>query len=195
MLVSFCERYRRKQRVSTKQLQDAFAGRISLLEIGTGSGIDAARILKAGFDVMGIEPSSALIDESQMHFPELKGRIVQAALPLREELLKFYKTSFDAILCNAVFMHLAKENWSESMRQLAQLLKPKGRLLLTVSLDRGGLDAEHRDEFGRLYVPIKVGELEVYFDGNGLNLINQWEHFDKWKRSGLIWNSYVAEKP
>ncbi len=91
-------------------------------------------------------------------------------------------------------MHIAKNNWSYSIQQLAQLLKPKGRLLLTVSLDRGGLDAEQRDEFGRLYVPIKPGELEVYFHGSGFNLIDQWEHFDQWNRSGLIWNSYVAEK-
>jgi len=66
-----------------------------LLELGAGSGRDAAFWLGRGYDVSAVDGSAAMVDEALRYHPELAGRMVQHQLPTQ---LPFCDGSFDVVL-------------------------------------------------------------------------------------------------
>ncbi len=59
----------------------AFTHGARVLDVGCGSGRDAARLLNSGYDAYGIEPVEALRHAAMAAHPELAGRISEGALP------------------------------------------------------------------------------------------------------------------
>lgn len=190
----FARRYRSGQRVPIERLKFAFGHREKILEIGVGSGIDMARLLDEGYDIKGIEPSALLRSEAIAHFPQLSKRLHDAALPLAEALLDEWRARFSGILCSAVLMHLKEAQQEIAMRQLCELLKPEGRLVLTVSATRDGLNGERRDEFGRFYAHLPAIHVKKLLVSAGLDLVHTWQNDDQWHRRGLLWTTYLAQK-
>jgi 2-polyprenyl-3-methyl-5-hydroxy-6-metoxy-1,4-benzoquinol methylase len=191
---AFSKRYRSGQRLPMERLKAAFSKGKRILEVGAGSGIDAAGLLSEGFDITAIEPSALFIEEALEHFPQLKGRILQLALPLDEATKADWKDRFDGILCSAVFMHITTQLRQQAMQDLACILKPAGQLMLSISTFRNGLDDDNRDEFGRLYIPMLDEETRQLIDATGFQIITQWDDDDQWHRRGLNWKSYQLEK-
>jgi hypothetical protein len=190
----FARRYRSGQRVPIERLKFAFPSRSKIMEIGVGSGIDMARLLDEGYDISGIEPSSMLLNEAITHFPQLSQRLHEAALPLEEAFLSRWRARFSGILCSAVLMHLKEAQQQTAMHQLCELLEPQGRLVLTVSATRDGLNDERRDEFGRLYAYLPALQVEKLLVSADFNLVQTWENDDQWHRRGLRWTTYLAER-
>ena len=58
-----------------------FAPGDSVLEIGSGSGRDAARLLDLGVHVYAVEPSAGLRHRAAVMHPELSGRLFEGGLP------------------------------------------------------------------------------------------------------------------
>lgn len=192
----FSERYRSGKRFSIERVKESFTGCHRVLEIGTGSGIDCARLLKMGFDMTGLEPSRTFIQEAHTHFPETKGRINQGSLPLDEKLREQWASAFDAVYCCAVFMHIPAEKRPACMSDLALVLRTKGRVHFTISECRNGLDEESRDEYGRLYIPLNREDTLALIDSAGFRILQEWKHGDGGQHSrGLNWVSYLLEKP
>ena len=52
-----------------------------ILDVGSGSGRDAAYFSSQGFDVLGVEPSAEMRCESEVSFPQLKDKIFEDGLP------------------------------------------------------------------------------------------------------------------
>jgi hypothetical protein len=190
----FTKRYREGERIPIQRICDAFWGCRQLLEIGAGSGVDASRFIQAGFDYTGLEPSLGLIANSIQHFPELLGRIHHGALPLDATLCESWCSRFDAVFCSAVFMHIPAALRPRCMEHLTYVLRPTGKLFLTISENRDGLDESFRDTFGRLYIPLSEKEVIELAKATGLILLKQWDDPDEWQRRGLHWKSYLFEK-
>ena len=190
----FCKRYREGQRIPIDRVCKAFAGFEHILEVGTGSGVDAVRFIEAGFKVTGLEPSLGLIASTLQHFPQLLGSIHHGSLPLSDTLCEQWNKHFDAVFCSAVLMHIPGEKRLQCMDHLAQVLRPGGRLFLSISETRDGLDANSRDEFGRLYQAIPEEEVLMLTAAHALSLIQKWEDDDQWHRGGLCWKSFLFEK-
>lgn len=190
----FAKRYRTGERVPIERFKEAFEQRLKIIEIGTGSGIDMVRLLNAGYDVTGLEPSATLRQEALEHFPQLAERLYEEALPLSHNFLAKMSGSFAGILCSAVLMHLPVDKHLRAMLDMAELLEPQGRLLLTVSETRDGLDAERRDEFGRFYAELSPDYLKSLFNEAGFRILKTWNNDDQWHRRGLLWVTYLAEK-
>jgi protein-L-isoaspartate O-methyltransferase len=190
----FSERYRSGRRVSLDRIKEAFSGCSRILEVGTGSGIDFSRLLEAGFDMTGMEPSETFIQEAYEHFPETKGRIFKGSLPLNESFKQQWNAHYDAVFCSAVFMHIPVDRREVAMCDLAGVLRSKGRMYFHISEYREGLDKDNRDEFGRLYVPMNRAETLQLMKSAGFRIIQQWEDDDKWHRRGLSWVGYLLEK-
>ena len=76
-----------------------------VLEIGAGSGRDAARLLALGVEVHAVEPSAALRERAPADHPELEGRLFHGFLP--GGLPPDIRPTYDGILLSAVIMHIA----------------------------------------------------------------------------------------
>ncbi len=192
----FAARYRSGDRVPVERLKLAFGHRAHILDIGVGSGVDMARFLEAGYDVRGLEPSQVLMETALEHFPRLQGRLTQGAIPLQEdELLQRWQSHFDGIFCSAVLMHIAPDRQQLALEEMYRMLKPEGRLLLTVSSNRSGLDEQGRDEYQRYYAELSEERVLELSQNAGFVQQQTWHDADKWHRAGLVWASYLFEKP
>ena len=107
----------------------AFAAGARVLDVGAGSGRDLAALLAAGFDAYGVEPSAGLRQAAMQRHPELAGRLTEGVLP---GLDAPSGGPFDGILCSAVLMHLQEADLFDAALALRRILKPHGRLLISL---------------------------------------------------------------
>jgi len=168
----------------------AFVARGRVLDVGAGSGRDLAALLRAGYDAYGIEPSAGLRDAAAARHPELLGRLIEGALPT---LCTPFGGAFDGIVCCAVLMHVAQADLFAAAIELRGLLKPHGRLLLSVPAGRTDVRQDHRDEYGRLFEPYAPGELQLLFERMGFQQIGRWSNQDALGRVGTKWVTMLLE--
>lgn len=174
-----------------RQIQDAFPTGSRVLDVGTGSGRDLALLLEMGFEAYGCEPSSAMRAESVAAYPQTGGKIFNLGLPLPETA--DVGGPFDAVVCSAVLMHIPEAELFDAAFSLKRVLREKGQLWISVPAVRPGLDAEHRDEVGRLFKPLLPEYLVLLFERLGFQLVRQWKNNDRLGRPGIEWNSFLFE--
>ncbi len=83
-----------------------------VLDVGAGTGRDAAWLAARGYEVVAIEPSHAMRAEAGRLHPKASIRWAADALPGLEQTLRL-GLSFDLILLSAVWMH-ASRYWRPS---------------------------------------------------------------------------------
>lgn len=117
--------YTNRIRLFKRELQQAGINLTShVLDIGTASGNDLQMLMEAGFtNVEGIEP-----DIDAISFCRYKGfsRITQGSLPE----MPFEDSSFDLVVATDILEHV--DNDALGVREIARVLKPGGRVLITV---------------------------------------------------------------
>ncbi len=99
------------------------------LDVGAGSGRDAAWLCELGFEVVAVEPARRMRENGQAAHPDRRIRWLDDRLPALSATHRLGLT-FDLILLSAVFMHLRAEDRSRAFRKIATLLKPGGILLM-----------------------------------------------------------------
>jgi SAM-dependent methyltransferase len=83
------------------------AGRTgSALDVGAGSGRDAAWLFRNGWDVTAVEPSRALLAQARRIHSATSVRWVCDKLPALSTIISTPTTHFDLILLSAVWMHV-----------------------------------------------------------------------------------------
>ena len=127
-----------------------------ILDIGAGTGRDAAWLAGLGHEVLAVEPVAALRAEGS------------ALSWLDDRLPDLRKTralgrTFDFILMNAVFQHVRPEERAAAMRNIAGLLAAGGRIVLSL---RHGLGAQTRPAY-----PFETGEVERLVVACGLKTL------------------------
>lgn len=160
-------------------------GRVAL-DVGAGSGRDAAWLKRLGFDVVAVEPAQGLRAAGMsLHAGDaihwLDDRLPALAATHRLGL------AFDLILLSAVFMHVRPEDRPRAFRKIATLLKPGGRLLISV-----------RDGWGpttRPMWPVSRGELEAYARAQGLAVLQIHDGDDAQGRPDVRWTTFVLQLP
>lgn len=95
--------------------------------------------------------------------------------------------AFDVILLSGVLMHVQPEDRPRAFRKIATLLKPGGRLLVSV---RNGAGAPDRPMW-----PISTGELETYARAQGLAILKIEDGRDLQDRSEVRWTTYALQLP
>ena len=168
----------------------AFVAGSRILDIGAGSGRDAACLLVHGYDAYGIEPSLGLRHAAVNAHPELANRLEDASLP---ELGMPFGGGFDGILCSAVLMHVPDHEMFDAALAIRALLKPRGRLLLSLPLSRGEGLTQERDVNGRLFKGYPAEEIQLLFERLGFQLIGRWDSEDAMARSGTNWYTLLLE--
>ena len=105
--------------------------RAVVLDVGAGSGRDTAWLTSLGHEVVATDPSAAMRAQARRWHPALCVQFLPDRLP---ELTKTFRTgiSFDFILVNAVWMHVAPSDRKRAFRKLVTLLKPGGVIAFTL---------------------------------------------------------------
>lgn len=156
-----------------------------ILDIGAGSGRDAAALAAQGHSVIAVEPTDALRNEGrQLH----AGKAIEWIDDQLPNLSKITSRGgrFDLILLTAVWMHLDEEERRRAMASLADLLEPKGRLSL--SLRHGPIPA------GRRMFDVSGDETVSLAAEFGLNTVLVIDREDMLGRSDVRWSFVVLEK-
>ena len=172
------------------QFAVAFAAGARVLDVGAGTGRDLAALLAAGHDAYGVEPSPALRAAALAAHPEVDGRLAGGSLP---GLGQPFGGGFDGILCCAVLMHLPDAELFDAVLALRALLKPHGRLLLSLPSARGDVGPDERDANGRLFKRYDPDEIQLLLERLGLQQIGRWESADALQRAGTRWSTQLFE--
>jgi len=102
-----------------------------VLDIGAGSGRDAAHFAAMGHRVVAVEPVDALREGAMKLHPSPRIEWLADSLPSLA-LVRARGEIFDAVLATAVWMHLDESERAEAMPSAASLVAPGGVLILSL---------------------------------------------------------------
>ena len=108
-----------------------------MLDIGAGSGRDAAWFAARGYEVVAADPSETMLAEARRRHPTPRVSWIRDSLPSLGRTVG-RGLSYDVILLNAVWMHVHPDDRQRAFRKLISLLKPGG--LVIFALRVGGND-------------------------------------------------------
>ncbi|MFP4482749.1 MAG: class I SAM-dependent methyltransferase [Thermovirgaceae bacterium] len=162
----------------------AFPKGSKILDVGTAAGRDVLLLLEAGYDAFGVDPCRELVTEGFRRDPVLKDRLACDALPGLETIGDH---SLDGILCSAVLMHLPEEALFDAAFGLRRVLKPGGRLLVSLPVNTAGEPIQRRDERGRLFNGLSPDRLELMLTRLGFTCIGRGENYDSLGREERKW--------
>lgn len=134
----------------------------SLLDIGSGTGRNAAWFADMGYDVTAVEPVKAFRENGQNRYADRTIRWLNDRLPALADLRQLDEL-FDVITITAVWHHLLDGEQRVAMRQLAGLTRPGSRVFLTL---RHGPEARVRPCY-----PISIEETITQAKRNGFALV------------------------
>jgi SAM-dependent methyltransferase len=184
------ERYESIVSNLSKSFGEAFKPKSKLLDIGCGSGRDLAFLASLGHECVGVDATPEFVALSQNLHPELKGKILHAAMPHFEPP---FGGDFDGVLCSAVLMHIPERELVPAAMSIKRCLKSHGRLLYSVPSKRLDVVTENRDANGRLFIPDQSDRLQSIFEQLGFSLISKWDNADSLGRDSVEWISVLME--
>ncbi len=170
------------------RFEDVHAGILDLLpappgkvlDVGAGSGRDAAAFAKLGFDVTAVEPAHLLRGEAKKLHRGLSIAWEDDALP---HLRSLGAQTFDLILVSAVWMHLPDGARGPAMMRLRRLLSQHGQLVITFR--EGPADP------ARAFSPVHLEDVLVDAQAAGLRPIRQLVDIDRLGRGQFSWRTVV----
>ncbi|MEO1642752.1 MAG: class I SAM-dependent methyltransferase [Pseudomonadota bacterium] len=161
----------------------------TVLDIGAGTGRDAAWLASLGYTVHAVEPTDPFRDAAMALHPEPQITWGDDALPGLTTTRASSET-YDMVMLNAVWMHLDEAERTAAMPNLAALLTPKGRLY--ISLRHGPVPP------GRRMFEVTADETIALAAAHGLtplqNLRSGSIQAENQNR-GVEWTSLVFEAP
>jgi len=158
----------------------------AILDIGAGTGRDAAWLTSLGHEVVAVEPSATMRAVGNRYHGDKPIRWIDDRLPGLEHITRSDMT-FDMILLNAVWMHMRENERQRAFRKLINLLRPGG--LLTLTLRMGQPDQE------RGFRPVSVHELENLARDHGAHVVRQCTSADLLGRRDVVWEQVAIQLP
>jgi len=153
-----------------------------VVDVGAGSGRDAAWLARLGHAVVAVEPTRALREGAQARHPDPRIRRVDDRLP-DLDLLHAESLRADALLLRAVWMHLPPGVRGRALARLSDLLLPGG--LLAITIRQGPADPE------RAMHPADAEEIAALAAGLPLEVLHLGHAEDAHRRAGVSW-AYAA---
>ncbi|QTA31512.1 methyltransferase domain-containing protein [Streptomyces sp. CA-256286] len=165
-----------RQELVARQLDEQIAGRfpvgqrLRILDVGTGSGVQALRLARAGHSVTGLESDAELLRaarEALATEPEgIRERVKLIEGEGRETGVHFLPGSFDVVLCHGVLMYV--EEPDPMLAGLARMLAPGGLLSLLVrNADALAMRPGLTGDFG---AALEAFDTATYTDRRGLTV-------------------------
>lgn len=170
-----------------------------ILDLGAGSGRDAKYIAELAakthttennIQILAAEPAKELSQLGQKTTQGLNVNWIDDSLPALSNVTKL-EVSFDLILLSAVWMHIPPSDRTRSIRKLANLLKPGGKLV--ISLRHGQTDEESKQ---RKMHHVCADELKKLATSIGLfTKLETPKEEDKLGRNHVSWQTVVLQMP
>ena len=156
------------------------------LDIGAGTGRDAAALARRGFDVAAAEPTAELRRHGEHLHAGLPIRWLDDGLPDLPRLTAS-GDRFGLILLTAVWMHLDAAERDRAMQAIATLVAQHGRLAMSL---RHGPVPE-----GRRMFDVPADEVIAQAASHGLRLLHHAKRGDMFNRGDVTWDVLVLERP
>lgn len=156
------------------------------LDIGAGSGRDAAALAARGWDVLAVEPAEGLRELGEQATQGLSVQWLNDRLPDLSQV-RALSYRFQLILVSAVWMHLPPRHRERAFRILTELLAPGG--VLVVTLRYGPDDGE------RKFYKVSAQELELLARQRALVSLSVERAEDRLQRDEVWWETLVFRLP
>ena len=150
-----------------------------VLDIGAGSGRDAAWFAERGNTVVAVEPSSELRKAGQIRHRSSNIQWMNDTLPKLEQVFSS-KLTFDLVWLSAVWMHVPKTQRDRAFRKIVSVLRPGGSVMVSI---RVGPQPE-----GRPMDPVTVAEVETLAQRRGLQIVRVDHIRDAFQRPEISWD-------
>lgn len=184
---ALCARYRLAAPTAMYRLiQRLFHPGQPTADIGCGSGRDVAWLVQHSFPTVGYDASSAMLAEARAAYTDMDLR--EASLP---HLAGIPDNAYTNLLCSATLMHLHRDAIPTALCNLARILCPRGRLLLSY---RHSQTPTEREPDGRLFTAIAPDALPALLHNAGFSLLTTEQQPDA-TRPDIQWDVLVAEQP
>ena len=157
-----------------------------MLDVGAGSGRDAAWLAGLGHDVVAVEPASGLRAEAARRHTGAAVRWMADQLPALPATLRL-GLAFDVILLSAVWQHVLPADRPRALRKLLGLLRPGG--VLAVTLRYGPV------ELDRPMHPVSLTELETLARQLGAIVVRVQPLADAMGRPEVNWTGVALRLP
>jgi len=156
-----------------------------VLDIGAGTGRDAAALASMGHHVVAVEPIAKFRERATLLHPSPRIEWVDDRLPDLASLAG--RERFDVVMLTAVWMHLDEPQRRRAMPRVAGLLRPGGVMLL--SLRHGPVPA------GRRMFAVSADETVALAAADGLTATARLERqADIFGRPAVTWTLLGFEK-
>lgn len=189
---SVAERY---ESADVADLQDfllkSFSPPAKLLELGCGSGRDAAFMTGHGFQVTAVDGSSTMIDSALKFHPELSDQLHTVVLP---DGLEGIQGEYEGIFTIATLMHLSRKDINITLEKIKHLLVSRGRLFFSVPVKRDDTDNTEFDGKGRRFTALTKADWINLCQQHGFRQVKSMETQDGLDRPGIIWMNCLMEK-
>ena len=157
-----------------------------VVDIGAGTGRDAAGFAALGHHVVAVEPTAELRTRAMALHPSPRIEWLDDSLP-DLALLSSRGDSFDVVMLTAVWMHLDASQRQRAMPKVASLLKPDG--IMSLSLRYGPVPK------GRRMFAVPADETEGLAAAQGLHLALRRDGLPaKLGQPGVTWTRLAFSK-
>ena len=157
-----------------------------VLDIGAGSGRDAAWFAAHGHEVLAVEPAPRMREAAKSHHADSRIRWLDDQLPTLASVFRTGLT-FDLIWLSAVWMHVPPTARQRAFRKMVTLLRPGGRIMMSL---RQGPPPDGREMY-----PTHVDEVEKLARIHGLAVIRVTRADDRLGREDVTWQTVCLQAP
>ena len=157
-----------------------------VLDIGAGTGRDAAALAAMGHRVLAVEPTAEMRAHGQRLHPSPAIDWIDDSLP---ELAQVHARGerFDLVMMTAVWMHLDDAQRRRGMAQVTSLIAPAG--LLTLSLRHGPIPT------GRRMFEVTSAETKALAAEYGLSVLVDRDRPSSFGTDGVWWGVLAFRTP
>ncbi|MBA6348309.1 bifunctional 2-polyprenyl-6-hydroxyphenol methylase/3-demethylubiquinol 3-O-methyltransferase UbiG [Colwellia sp. BRX8-9] len=154
-----------------------------ILDVGSGSGRDAAWFAKKNLHVTAVEPAGELLNLAKRNHTYQNIIWLKDSLPSLSKVV-YSNTQFDLILISAVWMHLTNAERKQTIAILKKLLVKGGKLVITL---------RHGDfNDGRVTYPLSIKELRELAKNSSMNILLETQiSDDELGRGNVKWQTVV----
>lgn len=156
------------------------------LDVGAGTGRDAAWLTSLGYEVVAVEPAAGMRRIAAEKHGSHAIRWVNDNLPSLDHVHGLGLV-YELVLLSAVWQHVAPPDRPRAFRKLATLMKPGGVLVMT--LRHGPAPS------GMQMYPTSSAEIEGLARAHGLEVLRVATSHDQGGRVGVTWDIMALRMP